>query len=187
MTRIAPLAAAVVLVTAALAAGCGSDGSPEAPGPALPPAPPTIPEAVDETFEDDLGELAPDSLAAGALADSLDALDEAQEAAPVPTFAPFLTEFKTALQTGRAAALASGVPAAELAALADADVQREVLAAGPDRYRRDGTRREAFVVVGYDGEGNVVAEDEAVTESAVGLVFDVVDGEYRLVRIDRAG
>ena len=110
-----------------------------------------------------------------------------RSSAPVPTFAPFLREFKVALQNGDAAGLAAGVPAGDLAALGDPDFQREVLAAGADRYSRDGTRRETYVVVGFDGDGNVVPEDEAVTESGLGLVFDVVDGAYRLVRVSRAG
>lgn len=172
-----------------LAAGCGGESAQTEAGPALPPAPPDLPDVGDlddAAFASDLDslDLAPDSTAADTLASS-----EADPAPAAPSFEPFLREFKVALQNGRARDLAaSGLSAEDLAAVADdAAFRQRVLAAGPDRYRRYGTRRETYLVVGYDADGAIVPEDEAVTESAVGLIFDVVEGEYRLVRIERAG
>ncbi|WP_143536898.1 hypothetical protein [Rubricoccus marinus] len=172
------------LAVALLASGCGGENAQQPAAPALPPAPPSIPDVgdlddFDDAFEDadSLGTPEADSLEATALPD------------PGPSFAPFLTEFKVALQKGTARRLAApGLSAQDFAAVAEDDaVRQHVLAAGVERYRREGTRREVYVVVGYDAEGNVVPEDEAITESAVGLTFDVVDGAYRLVRIERAG
>ncbi len=173
-----------VLALALLASGCGGERAGEAPAPARPPSPPAIPTVgdLDDSFEDDL----PADTLAEPLADTLEA---APLPDPGPSFAPFLTEFKVALQNGSARGLAApGLSAEDLAAVMDDPaVQQRVLAAGVDRYRREGTRREVYVVVGYDTDGNVVPEDEAETESGVGLVFDVVEGSYRLVRVERAG
>ncbi|MEL6614433.1 MAG: hypothetical protein AAFQ43_01770 [Bacteroidota bacterium] len=182
----------LALVLAVLVAtGCGGDSAQTEAGPALPPAPPDLPDVSDlddADFASDLDslDLVVDSLVADTLASGE---PEADPAPAAPSFEPFLREFKVALQTGRVADLAAkGLPAADLAAVADdADFRPRILSAGADRYRRYGTRREAYLVVGYDADGAVVPEDEAVTESALGLVFDVVDGEYRLVRVERAG
>ena len=177
------------LALALVAAGCGGEKTQETPAPALPPAPPAIPEVGDL---DDGGFLDEDDPGADSLAEADTVASGAPEPAPAaPSFAPFLSEFKVALQNGTArrhAALGDDLSPEALAFVADDPAFRQkILAAGADRYRRYGTRRETYVVVGYDREGNVVPEDEAETESGAGLVFDIVDGEYRLVRIDLAG
>ena len=173
---------------AVLVAGCGPDESESETTTAFVPPPPPAPEVVE--VPDDLepfpeaDSLAPDS----ALAETT-ALPEEGPSMPPPTFEPFLRDFKEALQTGDAERFAApALSASDLALVLDDDAFRQrVLEAGPDRYRRDGMRREVYVVVGYDMDGNVVPEDEAETESGLGLVFDVVEGAYKLVRVEPAG
>ncbi|MEM1056599.1 MAG: hypothetical protein AAGI52_13835 [Bacteroidota bacterium] len=171
-----------------LAAGCGGEEATESETSVfIPPPPPSedafappdtlgfFPEADSLVVED-----------SQAVADSI-LVPEAPPAAP--SFAPFLQEFKQALQTDTADQFAGpDLPTGDLALVTEdpAFLQR-VLATPPDRFRREGTQREVWVVVGYDMDGNVVPEDEAETESGLGLVFDVVDGAYRLVRVDSAG
>ena len=53
--------------------------------------------------------------------------------------------------------------------------------ASPRAFQRDGARRTATVRVGFDAAGAVVPQDEAVRDSTLRLVFDLVDGAYRLV------
>ncbi|HIG74115.1 MAG TPA: hypothetical protein EYQ24_05960 [Bacteroidetes bacterium] len=167
-------------------AACGGEETPQTTDDEafVPPAPPTLEPLDVDSLGLDEDDLAMDSLA---LADSASA--EAEPLPAAPDFAPFLSEFKRALQTGAAERYAApGLDDADLAFLVDDPAFRQrFLAAPPDRYRREGTRREVYVVVGYDLEGNVVPEDEAETESGLGLVFDVVDGAYRLVRVSAAG
>ena len=169
---------------------CGGESAQDTSTVALPPEPPSFPEpdAFDDDDFEDLAATPDTSVTADTLATSPEA---SGDATPAPTFEPFLREFKVALQEGgarRYAAIGSSLTADDLAALtADPAFQQKVLAAGPDRYRRYGNRRETYVVVGFDADGNIVPEDEAVTESGLGLVFDIVDGAYRLVRIERAG
>ena len=178
MKRLALLTLGIAL------AACGGETEPTPSAAAyVPPAPPA-PEAFAPA--DSLGFVAEaDSLALDSLAVN-DSAAVTEAPPPAPSFAPFLARFKQALQTGDAAPFAAeGV---DLGPLADDPAFRQrVLAAPPDRYRREGTRREVWVVVGYDMEGNVVPEDEAETESGLGLVFDVVDGAYRLVSLNAAG
>ena len=180
----------VCLAFAALAAGCGGDSSEGETPTAFVPPPPPDPE-VEEALEDldpfPMDSLARDSVLAGTPNTILE--DEPGPSAPPPTFAPFLRDFKQALQTGDAGRFAAPtLSASDLALVAeDAAFRQRVLEAGPERYRRDGMRREVYVVVGYDMDGNVVPEDEAETESSLGLVFDVVGGAYRLVRVEAAG
>ncbi|MEM6326083.1 MAG: hypothetical protein AAF791_03100 [Bacteroidota bacterium] len=174
-------AAALMVLTVALAACGGTEEPiPEEEGVFVPvPSPEDLEVPADsfDTFPE------ADSLAL----DSLIVEDSVQVTeAPAPSFAPFLAQFKQALQTGDVEAFAAeGVDVWVLAN--DPAFQQQVLAAPPDQYSREGTRRETWVVVGFDVEGNVVPEDEADTESGLGLVFDVVDGAYRLVRVDMAG
>jgi hypothetical protein len=56
-----------------------------------------------------------------------------------------------------------------------------VLSLSPRDFERDGTVREIRVVVGFNAEGRPVPEDEADTDSAILLRFDVIDGRYRWV------
>ena len=113
-----------------------------------------------------------------------------------PEFQAFWPRFKDAVRGGAG-------PTAALARFS-ADLRREdfgdayesafgapfrdrVLALAPRDFRRDGTAREVTVTVGYDADGRVVPQDEAETESAVTLRFDVVDEAYRLVSVALAG
>lgn len=143
-----------------------------------------------------------DSIAAGGAmpADSVAASGPA--AAPAPDFRAFWTAFRAAVRTGRRAAVTpfalvgpGGIapaawPDAATAVLGD-DVRAPLLALDATALRRDGDARVATVIVGYDGEGNVVPQDEADTDSAVVLRFETVAGAdgpaWRLVRVDVAG
>ncbi len=110
---------------------------------------------------------------------------------PAPDFRAFWPRFRDAARAGppSAAALAAfsdtmpreAFDRALAVALAE-PFRDGVLALTPRDFRRDGTAREATVVVGYDADGRVVAQDEAVAEAIVTLRFDVAGGAYRLVR-----
>ena len=179
-----------LVALAVLVAGCGGDPSDGEATTAFVPPPPPDPEVADVL--DDLEPFPADSLGRDSvLAETPNTIlgDEPVPSTPPPTFAPFLRDFKEALQTGDARRFAAPtLSASDLALVAeDPAFSQRVLEAGPERYRRDGTRREVYVVVGYDLDGNIVPEDEAETESSLGLVFDVVDGAYKLVRVEPAG
>lgn len=143
--------------------------------------------------------LRPDSLRADSLRrDSLrqDSLRQAQAARL--DFRSFWPEFLRAVRSGPEAvaaltAFSDALPRDAFdetlypAAFEDEAFRAGVLDLTARDFRREGTRRVVAVTVGFDADGEVVAEDEAVTESAAILAFDVVDGTYRLVRIDLAG
>ena len=143
--------------------------------------------------------LRPDSLGADSLRrDSLrqDSLRRAQAARP--DFRTFWPDFRRAVQSGPDAVAALTAFSASLSRDDfDAALYPGVFEEGPFRdgvldltardFRRDGPRRIVTVTVGYGADGDVVPEDEAVTESAAVLTFDVVGGAYRLVRIDLTG
>ncbi|MAQ92298.1 MAG: hypothetical protein CMM84_02025 [Rhodothermaceae bacterium] len=144
--------------------------------------------------------LHPDSLRADSLRRDSLARDSALQAAAAPVAPDFRTAFPAflaAVREGRSAvrartAFSDALPEADFPMLYDAafgegPFRDGILALTARDFRREGTARVATVTVGYDGDGNVVREDEALTESAVILTFDVVEGTYRLVRIDLAG
>ena len=147
-----------------------------------------------------------DSLAADSLA--ADSTVRTAEAAPdsTPDFRPFWAAFRAAVRSGRrpgVAALArigpGGIaPAAwpAAAALLDEPFRTPLLALDAEALTREpapagGDARVATVVVGFDAAGAVVPQDEADTDAAVVLRFEIVAGEagpaWRLVRVDTAG
>ena len=174
----------------------------EAPPVGMPAAPGRYAEGdtvyADAAFADSLRA---DSLAA---VDSLraDSLAAAPAAAPAPDFRTFWTSFRAAARTGRRAAVAplarvgaGGIATGDwpdaAAAFLDEPFRTPLLALDAAALRRDGEARVARVVVGYDAEGNVVPQDEADTDAAVLLRFEIVTGDdgpaWRLVRVDLAG
>lgn len=175
----------------------------EAPPVGVPAAPGLYTEGdtvyADAAFADSLRA---DSLAAvdSLRADSVAAATPAT--APAPDFRAFWTSFRAALRTGRRATVAplalvgpGGIAPAEWPDLAtaflDDDFRTALLALDATALRRDGDARVATGVVGYDAEGRVVPQDEADTDSAVILRFEIVAGAdslaWRLVRVDVAG
>ena len=175
----------------------------EAPPVGMPAAPGRYAQGdsvyADAAFADSLRA---DSLAAvvSLRADSLRADSLAAPAAP--DFRAFWAQFRAAVRTGRRAAVAplalvgpGGIAPAAWPDLADAFLddafRTPLLALDATALRREGDARVATVIVGYDGEGNVVPQDEADTDSAVILRFETVAGEagaaWRLVRVDLAG
>lgn len=197
------------LLLAALALGaCGGDRPQgvevtEAPPESELRARPGRPAPLDTVYADSGlfvdPRLRPDSLRADSLRrDSLRADSLRQAQAARPDFRPFWPDFVRAVRTGPEAVAALTVFSERLprdafdATLYPAAFEVEAFRAGlldltARDFRREGTRRVVTVTVGYDAAGAVVPEDEAVTESAVILTFDVVDSAYRLVRIDLAG
>ena len=184
--------AAALALSAVLAACGGGDrgGVPvtEAdPGPAVaPPRPPPRVAPLDTVYADSGLYADPrlDSLRADSASGPAAALPEA-----APDFRAFWPRFQRALRAGpdSAAALARlGEGSAPLDALAGPFLDRALALTARD-FRRDGAARDVQIRVGYDAEGAVVPEDEALTESAVRLRFEVVEGAYRLVRLDVAG
>lgn len=160
------------------------------------------PSALDTTYADSGlfvdPRLRPDSLRADSLRrDSLLQDSLARVEARRPDFRAFWPTFREAIEEGLEAASARAAFSDSLAradfedtwfpALAEPPFRAGVLALTARDFRREGTRRTASVTVGYDAEGRVVREDEAVTESSLILTFDVVDGAYRLVRAQIAG
>lgn len=117
-------------------------------------------------------------------------------AAPAADFAAFWPRFQTAVRAGREPTTALTRFSGDLrredfgtafeAAFGE-PFRARVLALTPRDFRRDGTARQATVVVGYDADGAIVPQDEAVTESAVVLRFDIVDGAYRMVSVTPTG
>ncbi len=197
------------LLLAALAVGaCGGDRPQgvevtEAPPESELRARPGRPAPLDTVYADSGlfvdPSLRPDSLRRDSLRrDSLRADSVRQARAARPDFRPFWPGFLRAVRSGpdAVAALTAFSDVLPRDAFDDA-LYPAVFSDGPFRdgllgltardFRRDGTRRAVTVTVGYDADGRVVREDEAVTESAAVLTFDVVDGAYRLVRIDLAG
>lgn len=178
----------LVLALVALAA-CGGEREGVAVTEAAPvgtpaPAPPRLDAPLDTIFPDSglFADPSLDSLAA-------DTLDADSLAASAPDFRAFWPRFRDALDAGAVGRLAAlGEGSAPLDALtADSVFRERALALTARDFRRDGTSRDVWVRVGFDADGNVVPEDEAVTESGLRLRFEVVDGEYRLVRLDAAG
>ena len=193
---------AALLLAALAASACGGDSArsvevTEAPADAFTGRPPTAPP---DTSVLDLVRL--DSLRRDSLrADSLRA-DSVRQSEPVspaaPDFRAFWPRFQAAVREGRPAvarlaAFSDGLERSAFdghlfeAVFGSEPFRSRVLALGPRAFERDGTRRAVTVLVGYDTDGEVVPEDEAETESAVTLAFDVVDGAYRLVALRLAG
>ena len=194
-----PLAVALGLALAAALGACGDERPrgvevTEAADAPLPPAAPRRSAAFDTVYADP-------ALFADPRADSLrpdplrrdSARAEALAPEPAaPDFRGVWPRFLDAARAGRqrAAALADFSPAmpqaafeAAYAAALDEPFRAGVLALTPRDFRRDGTAREATVVVGYSASGAVVPQDEAVAEASATLRFDVVDGAYRLVQL----
>ena len=184
-----------VLVLAATLAACGGDREGVAvteadPVGTLAPAapPPRFDTPLDTTYADSalFADPALDSLAA----DSAEA-DTLRVAASGPDFRTFWPRFRAALADapetlGTFAALREGSTPVDVL-VADPLFRERVLSLTARDFRRQGTSRDVWVRVGFDRDGNVVPEDEAETESGLGLRFEVVDGAYRLVRLDAAG
>lgn len=140
--------------------------------------------------------LRPDSLRADSLRRDSLRLDSLARAADVtaPDFRTFWPRFRAALEDGPAAAAPfvaledAGEPVeATLARVLEGAFLDGALALTARDFRRDATSRTARVVVGYDADGNVVPQEEALTESSVTLRFDVLEGAYRLVGLEVAG
>ena len=205
--RPARLGVLVGLVAAGLIGGCGDDrprgvtvteAEDEAP---LRPARPSL--TLDTVYADSGlyadPSLRPDSLRRDSLRrDSLraDSTRQAAERRAGPDFRTFWPTFRAAVETGpeavRLLAATARLPRDEFDRLYDAafggpPFRDLALALTPRDFRTDGTAREARLVIGYDTDGNAVPQDEATTESSVTLRFEVVDGAYRLVAIERAG
>ena len=185
------MSAARALALAGALAGCGGDAPEGLPvGQAPPPeafardpfaAPPGA-AAPRAAAPDSLG-VRPDSLTADSLRthagpDSLRA--EPPSTPAVAEGAPDLDAAWRAFLGGRDLATTPAARRAAARALAP-PFGPAVRAAQPRTFRHDGTLRTAVVRVGFDAGGAVVPQDEAVRDSTVRLVFDVVDGAYRLV------
>ena len=135
-----------------------------------------------------------DSLRATAL--RADSLARARDAAR-PDFRAFWPRFLAAAERGPdalrpLAAFSDRLPADDFAALYARAFEDDVFtprvrALTARDFRREGTARSVSVLVGFDSEGAVVPQDEAVTESSVTLAFEIVGGAYRLVEIASAG
>ncbi|HEX8298273.1 MAG TPA: hypothetical protein VF594_03860 [Rubricoccaceae bacterium] len=184
-------------------AGCKGRGG----GVAVTEAPPVgFPSAAERYAEGDTVYAAyADSLAADSLAaDSLAAASTPRVAAAdsTPDFRPFWAAFRAAVRSGRRPAVTAltrvgpgGIaPAAwpsASGAFLDEPFRTPLLALDANALAREGDARVATVVVGFDAEGAVVPEDEADTDSAVVLRFEIVadaaGAAWRLVRVDTAG
>lgn len=144
---------------------------------ALPPLPSDDTLAVDTLAAGPLmaDGLRPDTLVAPPPA----ARPEAPAAPPEPAFGPVWEAFgaETAPPALRAAAARALAPP-----FGDA-----VGALTPRDFARDGSRRHATVRVGFDDAGAVVPQETAARDSTVHLVFDLVDGAYRLADIRFSG
>ena len=155
----------------------------EAPPVGFPAAPGRYTEG-DTTFAGSAFTLS-DSLAADSLA-----RPPAPAADSTPDFEAFWADFRAAVRSGRRAnveALVAGDQTEALAAALGEPFRTPLLALAPRDLARVGAARVATVVVGFDAEGRVVPEDEADTDSAVVLRFEVVGAAWRLVRADLAG
>lgn len=184
---------AAPLVLGVLLAACGGSDregiavTEAAPVERVAPRPPPRVAPLDTVYADS-GQYADPRLDT-LLADS--AAADTLEAVSAPDFRAFWPRFREALRTGpeAVAALADLAPeSVPLDPLLDDAVFRDrVLALTARDFRRAGTVRDVWVRVGFDRDGNVVPEDEAETESGLGLRFEVVDGAYRLVRLEVGG
>jgi len=125
------------------------------------------------------------------VADSVEVAPADSVLAP-PDFAPFWTGFQAAVRSGNVDAVTRYAKIGEVGlGLVDVDrayitaftepFKTAVLSLSPRDFERAETAREVRVVVGFDADGRVVPEDEADTDSAIQLRFDVVDGRYRWV------
>ncbi|HEX9951645.1 MAG TPA: hypothetical protein VGB53_07745 [Rubricoccaceae bacterium] len=200
MRSAACLGAALVLVLGGCKGRSGGVAVTEAPPVGFPGASGRYTEGdtVYAAFADSLAadSLLADSLAAGSTAGT-------PEAAPdsTPDFRPFWAAFRAAVQSGRRPAVAAlarvgpgGIaPAAwpdAASAFLDEPFRTPLLALDAEALARDGAARVATVVVGFDAAGTVVPQDEADTDAAVVLRFEIVAGEagaaWRLVRVDTA-
>ncbi len=114
-----------------------------------------------------------------------------------PDFRAFWTTFRAAVREGEDAVaalarfgvdgLARTTVDAHVAALLEAPFRDRVLALTARDFRIRGDARDVTVTVGYDADGAIVPEDEAVTESSLLLRFEPRDGAYRLVGLDVTG
>ena len=178
---------AALLVALAAAGGCGErpDGVPVGQaddGAALPHPSGWRSGALDTVYADTL------AFADSLRADSLAAADTLA-AARAPEAAPLWAAVQAAVRARRRAAwddLTAGTAGAALAweVLADGPFRDGLLALDARDLRRDGTARVARVVVGYDADGRVVPQDEADRDRALTLRLDVVDGAYRVTRVE---
>lgn len=186
--------AALVLALAVVGMGCGEKSGGieigEADG-----------SAIAANAGADTDSLAADSSwTAGAdSAEAMPAEGTASAAAESADFAPFWAAFTAAIESGNRTPIASltkvgagGISAAELdgsflPAIRDVQTRNALTALSADDFERDGTRRRGTARMGFDGEGNPVPIEEADTESAIILDFDLANGEYRLVAFQMAG
>ena len=126
------------------------------------------------------------------IADSADVALVDSVAAPPPDFNAFWTQFQAAVRSGRVGAVTQyaklggdgiglvDIDKAYISAFTE-PFKSAVLSLSPRDFERDSLAREIRVVVGYDADGRVVPEDEADTDSAILLRFDVINGRYRWV------
>ncbi len=130
-------------------------------------------------------------------ADTLDA-NSLETAAPAgPDFRTFWPAFRDAVRDGRAAVVAHTEFGADgmsrdrfdetIAAVLTPPFRDGVLALTARDFRIRGAARDVSVTVGFDAGGDVVPEDEAVTERSVRLRFEPRDGAYRLVGLEVVG
>ena len=173
----------------AVLAACGGEETATIPEVNVPPSPGAIeaPSLGQDTI----------TYSDSVVVDTLAGADADSTLAPAaaPAFPAFLADLKAQIRAGNRNAVAALATAPAAQTLANGGhrfafegaIGERFLSAEPARYRRDGTRRTLSVVVGFDGEGEVVPEDEAETESGAVYTFDLVDGEYRLIRLDLAG
>lgn len=124
-----------------------------------------------------------------------DTVAVADPVAPPPSFDAFWPEFQASVRSGNVGAVTryawTGEGGLEAVNLDSAYItaftepfKSAVLALTPRDFRREGTARSVRVVVGFDGAGRVVPEDEADTDRAIRLRFDAVDGRYRWVAFE---
>ena len=112
-------------------------------------------------------------------------------AAP-PSFDAFWPQFQASVRSGNVGAVtryawtdegglgAVDLDSAYITAFTE-PFKTAVLALTTRDFRREGAARSVRVVVGFDGAGRVVPEDEADTDRAIRLRFDAVGGRYRWV------
>ena len=113
-------------------------------------------------------------------------------AAAAPSFDVFWPQFQASVRSGNVSAVtgyawtgegglgAVDLDGAYITAFTE-PFKTAVLALTPRDFRREGTARSVRVVVGFDGEGRVVPEDEADTDRSIRLRFDAVGDRYRWV------
>lgn len=182
----------LALAVAAVLAACGGDREGVAVTEAEPvgrvaPLPPGRTAPLDTVYAD--SGLYADPRLDSLLADSAARADALEPADAAPDFRRFWPRFQRALRTSpdSVEALARLRPGSAPVEAVEGPFLDRALALTARDFRRDGTVRDVQIRVGYDPDGRVVPEDEAATESSVTLRFEVVDGAYRLVRVDMAG